>query len=559
VFAPGPVPPDGLTHRLRRFGGTLASDTGALERVVAYGRRPLDRAWYLRAGKARELAELGRSVSRTAPPITGPRVLVLSLRMWTHHTAYESVIAQALRLRGAEVAMLTCGGGQPICELGWGRRVAPRPCDRCGFFTDRVARGGGFTSMRLGDEFPWGRSPARAPENLAQSEGQDPSDDAPASVAWFLKSADPAGAPEGSAIAKDFRISVEAVEAAIRRVLDRFSPDVVFALNGLFAAESAVRSVGAERGVRVVTYEAAPRKGALVFGQGTPAPEMSMDGLAEDQLSRPLSIAESDALDEMLSGRVTAEAAHERYFDLEQSHEGEAVRRSLGIQPGQRVISAFTNLAWDTALLGHDVAYDSQFDWLAHASEVVGTEDDAVLVIRVHPAESRWGTAQPVEAELTRRVGTLPENVLLVPPDDSTSSYGLLAITDLALCYTTTVGLEAAVRGVSVAVGGRTHYRGRGFTNDIAARGDLERILRDPPTMSAEQVELARRYAFAFFFRRMIPFRHVRDEKGQVAGIPVSADELRPGRDPYLDFVCERILEGGEFFLPPSLALAERT
>ena len=283
-----------------------------------------------------------------------------------------------------------------------------------------------------------------------------------------------------------------------------------------------------------------------------------MDGLAEEQQSRPLTPEESDALDEMLYGRVTGTASHERYFERPQDHDESSVRRSLGIDPGRRVISAFTNLAWDTALLGRNVGYESQFDWLAHAVRVTGERDDSVLVIRVHPSESRWGTAQPVEAELSRRVGQFPQNVVLIRPDDSTSSYALLAITDLALCYTTTIGLEAAVRGVPVAVGGRTHYRGRGFTTDVATRADLERLVADPPDMSPDQVELARRYAFAFFFRRMIPFRHVRNDAGRLAGIPVSADELLPGQDPFLDFICERIVDGGEFFLPSSLALADQ-
>jgi hypothetical protein len=74
--------------------------------------------------------------------------------------------------------------------------------------------------------------------------------------------------------------------------------------------------------------------------------------------------------------------------------------------------------------------------------------------------------------------------------------------------------------------------------------------------MTAEQIELARRYAFAFFFRRMIPFRLVRSVEGRLAPLPTSAEELLPGRDPYLDFICDRILNGGDFILPSSLALA---
>jgi hypothetical protein len=252
---------------------------------------------------------------------------------------------------------------------------------------------------------------------------------------------------------------------------------------------------------------------------------------------------------------MAGEAAHERYFDVLPEHEPEAVRRSLKLRPGTRVISAFTNLAWDTALLGKDIAFESQFDWLARASETVSHLEDTTLVIRVHPAEARWGTAQPVEAELTKRVGELPPNVVLVRPDESVSSYGLLATSDLVLAYTTTVGLEAAVRGIAVAVAGITHYRGRGFTIDIESEGDLTKAIAETPTMTPEQVEHARRYAFAFFFRRMIPFRHVRSLGSRVVHVPESAEELLPGRDPYLDFICDRILDGGEFFLPSELAL----
>jgi hypothetical protein len=552
----GPTYPKNFLGRVMRVGSALARESRPIDRLVSPLRRPIDRAWYVHAGRLRELGRLGASVGNTPRPTGGKRVLVLSLRMWTHHTAYESVIAQALRLRGADVTLLTCGGGQPICEVGWGRVNAPRPCDRCAYFTDRLAIRGQLPVMRLAEEFLWGSSPERAPAALDGAPTLSPSDAARASVAWFTKSADAEHARHGAAVENDFDISVAAVESAFARILDRFRPDVVFALNGLFAAERAVRAVAADRGVRVVTYETAPRKDALVFGQASAAPEMVMDGLAEDQRSRPLSTVESEALDTLLQARVTGAGAHERYFEEKLTHDGETVRTSLGLRPETRVVSAFTNLSWDTALLGNDVAYESQFDWLTRASRIVGGRDDTVLVIRVHPAEARWGTAEPVEVELAERLGELPRNVRLIRPDEPLSTYGLLAISDLALCYTTTVGLEAAVRGIPVAVGGRTHYRGRGFTIDVDSHGDLERAIAEPGAVSPEQIELARRYAFAFFFRLMIPFRLVRNVDGRLGELPVSADDLLPGRDPYLDFVCDRILDGRDFFLPPELALA---
>ena len=104
--------------------------------------------------------------------------------------------------------------------------------------------------MRLADEFPWGASPRRAPIELDGSGRLSAADSARASVAWFTKSVDTEDLPDGAAIEQDFGVSVGAVEAAMERTLDRFRPDVVFVLNGLFAADRAVRAVAADRGVR---------------------------------------------------------------------------------------------------------------------------------------------------------------------------------------------------------------------------------------------------------------------------------------------------------------------
>ena len=68
-------------------------------------------------------------------------------------------------------------------------------------------------------------------------------------------------------------------------------------------------------------------------------------------------------------------------------------------------------------------------------------------------------------------------------------------------------------------------------------------------------VERARRYAFTFFFRAMIPFPVIQMVNGRPVAVPSTIEDLMPGQDPYLDFVCERILDGGDFTLPDELAV----
>jgi hypothetical protein len=552
---------------------------GPLDRVLARARRPLGRTVLAREGHLAALDELGRLAEvsvvldrfgrgpagrvaleelgrdipprpSTPPPGDGRRVLVLSLRAWTAHNVYESLLAHGLRARGAEVALLTCGGGQPLCEVGWAREAWPRPCDRCGWYTDRVARAARMPHYRLSDGLPWGPDARRAP-HTPPAGGPDPYRASEISVPWMLKSTDVERSPRGEETVRDFAVAAAGVAAAAERAMDDFRPDTVVLLSGLFAAERVVREAARARGIGVVSYEMAPRESSLVFSAGTPAPLYDTDRAWAQARDRPLTAPQRQAIETMLEARSEGRAAHERYYD-DPLTDAERVRSELDVPAGARVVSLFTNLAWDSAVVGRDDGYDSMLDWIRHAVEVTGGLRDTVLVVRVHPAEARWGTMQPVAQAL----GDLPPNVRVVGPEQPLSSYALLALSDLVLAYTTTVGLEAAVRGIPVAVAALTHYRERGFTYDVRSPEDLRALLEGGGwELSPEQVELALRYAFVFFFKCMIPFPSVPLDQGRPLRVPDDPEDLRPGSDPYLDFVCDRILDGGDFVLPDDLAL----
>jgi hypothetical protein len=546
---------------LRDLGGKGSLRPGALDRVLARVRRPLDRAFERRATALDALARLNRSVT---PALAGadaereggrkPRVLVVSLRGWSTHTAYELTIAHALRLRGAEVALLTCGGGMPACELGWARRAYPRPCDRCAWLTELAAREAGVERHRLADWLPWGGDGRQAPLEHAGVQDEH-KQTANVSAGWLLKTTQPERVPGAQAIVADFAVAAAGVEAAAAKILDRVEPDVVFLLNGLFAAERTIRRLALERDMRAPTYELAPRGGALVLSQDAPAPDYSMDRLWEQVRGRPLDERQRADVLSLLGDRAQGVGAHESYYERMHDDPGE-LRRRLGIERDERIVSLFTNVTWDSATLGRDVGFRSMFDWVEQAVRLAAGRE-LKLVVRIHPAERRWGTREQVREVIDSRLGEIPANVRFVAAEEPLSSYALLDLSDLLLTYTTTVGLEAAARGKSVAVAGDTHYRGRGFTTDIGGPRELEQALARPAQpLSHERTELALRYAHMFFLRAMIPFGAVQTQGGRVARVPRRASDLQQGGDPYLDWICERILDGGEFGLPDELACA---
>jgi capsule polysaccharide export protein KpsC/LpsZ len=125
--------------------------------------------------------------------------------------------------------------------------------------------------------------------------------------------------------------------------------------------------------------------------------------------------------------------------------------------------------------------------------------------VRVHPGEL-LGAGQPSVEVIESALPELPDHVLVIPPEAKVNTYDLIELADVGLVYTTTVGLEMAMSGIPVVVAGRTHYRGKGFTHDpeswAAYVAIIRELLESPERhrLSQQQVDLAWRYAYVFFF-----------------------------------------------------------
>jgi len=547
-----------IRARLSRHGHLANPETGWFDRAAARLRLPFDRLYLERSSNQAGLAALADSVSnrhsKSAFARARPKIAVCALRGIQDHNAYEVVIAQALRLRGADVTLITCGGGLPACEVGWPREAFPRPCDRCAWLTEQLACASGLKHERIGDHLPWGNDPRAAPRIPdSPPTGFDQRDAALASSIWRLRTADIGGHRLGPSVLRENEIAAAGAYRAAEAIFDQCKPDAVLMLNGLFAAERGIRAAALSRGIRVPTYEIAPRDGALVFSQNGFAPHFDMAQIWESYRDIPLFPDQAEAIDVLMADRRAGVGAHESYgFG---SPNNQSIRSSLGIPAGSRLITLFANIPWDTAFAGSNSTYDSMIDFIVDAVERMSGLPDCSLVIRSHPAEVKWGTDQPIEPTLRTLLGRIPKNVRFVSANNDLNSYQLASASDLILAYATTLGLEAAFLGLPVVVASDVHYRDRGFTIDLNHPDELDELLRGPTVaLSIEQKEIARRYAFAFFFRLMISFPEVqRSNTGQVARVPLKAQAIEPGSEAFIDFICEALITGQEFDLPEEL------
>jgi hypothetical protein len=518
---------------------------------------------YAAKGVHAGLRELGRApdqqraraLGRRMPVCSGgsPRVLVLSPRSWAAHLHWEAVMGHALRLRGADVRFLTCGGGLEVCDRANTWESPPPPCRTCTHYVRTTLDAHGFDQAALAPD--WRDADPSWPEldelSLAELEAVEhlgvPLGRLVAiPVRWFLMRDDLGEDVLAALTYRRFLRSARAILRAVRVALDREAPDVVVLCNGLFLFEAITWAACRERGIPVVTYERGFIQETLVADVDAAACLFDVD----DEWSRwrdvELTAEERERLEQYVHDRELGLHTIDRFWAGARFDDVDRLR------PG-RLLTLFSNLTWDSAVIGQGLAFDGIAEWVTATVEFFADRPDDQLVIRVHPAEVKLPgkqTREPLDPILRRRFPVLPPNVRLVPADDAQSSYPLMAGSDAVLVFTSTTGLEAAVRGTPVIVAGRTHYRGRGFTVDVDDRGSYERALRavlDHPQEDEPDRALVERYAYMFFFRHPIPAPWVEEHVLGLARITVDdPSRLQPGADPGLDRICDLVFEAAQ-------------
>ncbi len=192
------------------------------------------------------------------------------------------------------------------------------------------------------------------------------------------------------------------------------------------------------------------------------------------------------------------------------SQGGESVRRELDLDDRPLVLLA-ANVIGDSLTLGRQVFSQNMTEWLEQSVQFFAGRTDAQLIVRIHPGE-RYLKGPSVAEVVRNALPELPDHIHLIEADAPINTYDLVEIADLGLAYTTTVGMEMAMSGVPTILGGKTHYRGKGFTLDPTSWedyfGTVERVLQAPARyrLPREQVEWAWNYAYRFFFEYPSPF-----------------------------------------------------
>ena len=201
-------------------------------------------------------------------------------------------------------------------------------------------------------------------------------------------------------------------------------------------------------------------------------------------------------------------------------------------------------------------AFPNMLDWLVKTCKYFETRQDLQLLIRVHPGEVSGfpKSRQPIIQELKKHLPTIPKNIIIVPPESEASTYSLMSVCDSAIIYGTKMGVELTSVGLPVIVAGEAWIRNKGLTHDASTPDEYFQLLDKLPfrtQLDSTVLERARRYAYHFFFNRMIPLSFIEPKTHYpIYSLKLTKlDHLFQGQSKGLDTICNGILQGKPFVL----------
>lgn len=509
--------------------------------------------------------------------VDGPKVL-MATSIGGHRgvTPVETLLAVALTLRGAEVHFLLCDALLPGCMQATLRKATQHAnfvrggpqaylCAGCWGEGQAIFEPLGLTIHRYGDLV--GAADGAEAKHLAvdiaagdipafRLDGLSVGEHALAGALRYFARGDLLAEPDGEAVLRRYLEAAILSTRASQRLLDRVAFESSCFNHGIYVPQGLIGEVARQRGVRVVNWNTAYRKRCFIFSHG--------DTYHHTLMNEPVSAwedlpwtpeMERQTMDYLVSRWY---GTHDWVWFHEHPQEdlGEIVAE-LGLDMSKPVIGLLTNVMWDAQLHYPANAFPNMLDWVLRTISYFSQRPDLQLVIRIHPAEIR-GTVpsrQKIADEIARAFPVLPANVFVIPPESQISTYAIMLKCDTVIIYGTKTGVELTSFAIPVIVAGEAWIRNKGVTDDAVDAAHYFELLDGLPRgerLDEATVQRARKYAFHFFFRRMIPISSMEPLTGwppyQVRAD--SLDPFRPGSDPGLDLICDGILHGDPFIYP---------
>lgn len=505
--------------------------------------------------KLKKQLEFKRNI--TLPPNLSSKKILIPLIETSHYQFFQILaVAKALQLRGADVKILLCGSLLDGCEIKNSRTQSKDPCLNCRFNAKEVVPFFQLDTLYLADFISTSEvkslrtSALRIANSYPEKYLYDEIDLIPIvtdSVTRFFYGKLPDDTRKLMLARVQHLTSVLISCEVAKKINKSFCPEIIFNNMNVYTAwEPYYRYFQKEQkslfvcSINPFNYHTITLNSMELY--------MSDNRYVKFKKNRGSSFLmnqEKDELIKFFNNRISLKADNFKNWNCFQDNQD--IDAKLAVDPNKRSLFLFSNIYWDIGLSETGKLFSNVIEWVLKTIDLVKDDDTCHLYIKTHPGEKYDSTpsSKGIDDFIYEKYPVLPKNVTLILPEYKISPYQLFSHIDLGIVFNGTIGLEMLLHNIPVVVTGLSPYGGIGLVHEPESLEEYKNILLGkvlPLEPSIDEVNL---FAYFYFIKSLIPWTLTkRAYSDNFKGFTFdSLDDIMPGKDKYLDHICNCILE----------------
>jgi len=306
-------------------------------------------------------------------------------------------------------------------------------------------------------------------------------------------------------IFKRFYYSCLVTYFAFKKLIKKNNYSKIVMSHGIYCPHGIINDICKSNNIPTYIYIPSYRKKTFVISKNDTY-HKTMISSETKYFKKPLDSDQEKVLKKYINGRMTGKYDW-IWFNKENNLNIDDIIKKNNININNNIFLLLTNVVWDARLHYKNNCFENILDWIFTSIDFFIKNRDKTLIIRIHPAEITGSvkSRQKVFDEIIKKYKNLPSNIIIIKPECSDSTYKLIELSNCVLVHSTKAAIEAAYFGKRVIVAGEAWIRNKGFTLDPKNKCQyLEYLSGEIKELNKDEVELAKSFAYYFFFKRMI-------------------------------------------------------
>ena len=313
---------------------------------------------------------------------------------------------------------------------------------------------------------------------------------------------------------------------ASKRLFEKYKYDEVVLNHGIYVPQGIISCTAKQSKINITNWSMGIRKKSFVLTRD----DTYYRSLLYEDNDNWQNISFNKKIDNRISSYLESRLHGKNdwiYYADAPNFDVDNLLNEMNVDINKPIIGMPTNVIWDAQIDFPSNFFKNILEWVFFTIEYFAKREDIQLLIRVHPAEvkSTKPAKQRIKDEIMKKYSTLPKNVFIVEADSDISSYALMERCNSVILYSTKMGIELPVKNIPVVVCGEGMIRNKKITLDITSKEHYLDVLNKLPLKGYEvDIIRAKKYAYHYFFRRMISIDSISEKPLQWPNFEINKD-----------------------------------